>query len=425
MTEGNWLSEHGEPTARVLIVGGDDVDKRIDLMNALRDQFRLAAVGSDLRRAEKFVEAGFPFFYYPMDRGSNPLSDIRSFFFLSKVFRRLQPDLVHAFATKPSVWGRLAARAAGVPVVVGTIPGLGSLYSSDDLKTRMVRGLYEPLQRRACHKSQLTIFQNEGDLRQFVDSGVAPVQRSAIIPGSGVRTDLFDRTKINPQAIQRFRREVGAKEGDVVVSMMSRVIRSKGVMEFARAARDVLSRHQNVRFALIGPDDRNSLDRLSPRELEEVKESVSWLGERSNVREIFAGSDVFVLPSLYREGVPRALLEAASMGLPLITTRSPGCDTVVDEGVNGFLIGAGDTGALKNRLEELISDPLLRKRFSGESREIAVRRFDLSVVVQATSEHYKRLLDEAGRPALPARRPAQSSRKNVDTGTMGPTTTSG
>lgn len=422
MTSGTWKNK-GKPSASVLIVGGDDVDKRIDLMNALSDQFRFAAAGSDLRRAERFVEAGFPFFYYPMDRGNNPLSDLRSFFFLSKVIRRHQPDLVHAFATKPSVWGRMAARRAGVPVVIGTITGLGSLYSTNDLKTRLVRSLYEPLQRRACYGSELTIFQNESDLGQFIDAGVAPIQRSAIIPGSGVRTEEFDRSRVSVALVKRFRSEVGAKDGDVVITMMSRVIRSKGVMEFAKAARELLQRHPNVRFALVGPDDRMSLDRLSSAELDEIKESVEWLGERSDVREIFAGSDIFVLPSLYREGVPRALLEAASMGLPLITTKSPGCDAVVDHGKNGFLIEAGDVSALVKRLDELVSDPLVRRRFAAESREIAVRRFDLSVVVEATSRHYKRLLEEAGRPTVPAttsRGPKASPQRNLDTGTTGP-----
>ena len=98
--------------------------------------------------------------------------------------------------------------------------------------------------------------------------------------------------------------------------MMSRIIRSKGVMEFARAAQLLRASHPTARFVLVGPDDQNSLDRLSPRDLEEVQESVQWLGERSDVMAIYGATDVFVLPSLYREGVPRVLLEAASMGLP-------------------------------------------------------------------------------------------------------------
>ncbi|MDH3224839.1 MAG: glycosyltransferase, partial [Gemmatimonadota bacterium] len=259
MNDGIWHIERGGPSRRVLIVGGDDVHKRIDLMSALAGRFRFAGAGSDLRRAEDFVAAGFPFIYYPMDRGTNPLSDARSYWFLRRVIRRLQPDLVHAFATKPAVWGRLAARGANVPVVIGTLPGLGSLYSRHDLRTRFVRTIYEPLQKRACHGSDLTVFQNEGDLRQFVDAGLAPPDRTAIISGSGVRTDLLDPAKLNPGAARAVRREVGAKEGDVVVTMISRIIRSKGVLEFARAAQLLQETHPAAKFVLVGPDDQSSL----------------------------------------------------------------------------------------------------------------------------------------------------------------------
>ena len=431
MTEGIWHIERGGPARRVLIVGGDDVHKRIDLMQALASRFRFAAAGSDVRRADAFAEAGFPFIYYPMDRGSNPLNDARSYLFLRRVMRRLQPDLVHAFATKPAVWGRLAARAAGVPVVIGTLPGLGSLYSTSDLRTRIVRACYEPLQRRACHVSDLTVFQNEKDLRQFTETGVVPSERSAIISGSGVRTDELDPRTANPSAIRGLRAELEAGEGDVVVTMMSRIIRSKGVLEFARAAQLLRDTHPAARFVLVGPDDQSSLDRLSARELEEVNDSVLWLGERGDVRSIYGATDVFVLPSLYREGVPRVLLEAASMGLPLVTTRNPGCEAVVDEGRNGFLVEPGDAQALARKIGSLVAQPMLRKRFSQESREIAVRRFDLTVVVEATAAHYERLLEAAGRPAqygaLGIR--DRSSRDSdfthtgamKDTGTTGPT----
>ena len=421
----------GKPSARVLIVGGNDVNKRIELMKALSGRFQFSAAGSDIRRADEFLREGLPFYYFPMDRGTNPLNDARSYFFLGRIIRQLQPDLVHAFATKPAVWGRLAARRAGVPVVIGTLPGLGSLYSSDDLKTRLVRAVYEPLQRRACHASDLTVFQNERDLRQFIDGGVAPAQRSAIISGSGVRTDVMDPSKVSREAVRALRKEVDADEGDIVVTMMSRIIRSKGVIEFARAAQLLRERRPNVRFVLVGPDDQSSLDRLSQRELDEVTESVTWLGERSDVAAIYAGSDVFVLPSLYREGVPRVLLEAASMALPLVTTRNPGCEAVVDEGRNGFLVESGDADELTRKIQELADNPVLRKRFARESRDLAVRRFDLGVVVHATAAHYERLLDAAGRPAVPGATDGFEARSGSseaahsgdlrDTGTMGPT----
>ncbi|MGI9628361.1 MAG: glycosyltransferase family 4 protein, partial [Longimicrobiales bacterium] len=366
-----------------------------------------AAAGSDVKCADPFKAAGIPFQYFRMDRGWNPINDARTYLSLARVIKKLKPDLVHAFATKPAVWGRLAARRASSPVIVGTLPGLGSLYSFNDMLTRVIRTTYEPLQRRACYGSDLTIFQNQSDLNHFVDRSLSPELRSVIIPGSGVRTDRLDPKKADPEAARAFRRELDADERNVVVTMIARVIRSKGVREFAEAARILRESHPNIRFALVGPEDKESWDSLTPSEFDEVKESVRWLGRRSDVRSVYAGSDVFVLPS-YREGMPRVLLEAASMELPLVAARNPGCEAVVDHQINGFLVEPQDASGLASKIRELAVQPLLRKRFARASREIAVRRFDLTVVAEMTARHYQRLLTEAG--VLAGVQPAQEVR---------------
>lgn len=402
MTEPKGQFRWEGSAARVLLVGGEDVHKRIDLMSALSDRFQFAAAGTSLDLAGDFLAAGFPFFYYPMGRGANPLSDARTFFFLGRVIKQLQPDLVHAFATKPAVWGRLAARWADVPIVMGTLPGLGSLFSFHDVRTRVVRSVYQRLQRRACYGSALTVFQNMEDLGYFVEHGLVPKERAAVIPGSGVRTDILDRSTVGPAAVRRFRDEVGAREGEVVVTMIARMIRSKGVLEFARASKLLGDLRPKVHFVLVGPEDQRSWDSLSADELAEVKGSVRWLGEREDVKTIYAGSDIFALPS-YREGMPRVLLEAASMGLPLVATKTGGCEAVVDGESNGFLVDAGDAGALADRIRTLAAEPLLRKRFARQARRTATERFDLRVIAEATAVHYRRLLDAYGRPG-PSRR---------------------
>jgi len=387
-----------EPRPRILIVGGEDVHRRLDLMHSLADRFHFAAAGSEMELSRDFTAAGIPYFYYPLDRGINPLQDARTFFFLGRLIRRLQPDVVHAFATKPAVWGRLAARWAGAPRVIGTLPGLGALYSRDDLKTRLIRGLYQPLQRRACYASDLTIFQNQEDLNQFVQLGVTPADRSVVIPGSGVRTEVMDPRRARPEAARAFREEVGAAEHDVVVTMISRLLRSKGVREFAEVARRFSGEGLPATFVLVGPHDPEGWDSVSGEEIARVRASVRWLGERSDVRPIYAGSDVFVLPSRYREGMPRVLLEAASMGLPLVATRNPGSVAAVDHGRNGFLVESNEPDALADTIRTLVTQPLLRRRFAGESRKTALERFDLGVITEATADKYDELLRASGHP---------------------------
>jgi glycosyltransferase involved in cell wall biosynthesis len=174
--------------------------------------------------------------------------------------------------------------------------------------------------------------------------------------------------------------------------MVSRVIRSKGVLEFMAAARGLKEWRAEVHLLLIGPEDPESLDRLSPAEVQELKQVISWPGARDDIPAVLAVSDVFVLPSTYREGIPRVLLEALSMGLPIITTDSPGCREAVEEGGNGFLIRAGDAQELEAAVLRLVDDPVLRQRFGRLSRKMAVERFDLAVIADQTQGLYRRLL---------------------------------
>lgn len=370
---------------RILMIGTEDVDMRIELMQQLRDEFTLAAAGTAPALRQRFADTGFPYFLYPLPRGTSPARDVYAFAALLRLLRRFRPDVVHCFDSKPCVYGRLASRLAGVPVVLGTIPGLGSLYVEeagrpDGLARRLVRRLYERLQQLASHSADLTIFQNQTDATEFLGKGIVPRNKLTIVPGSGVRTDLFDPAHVSPDQRLRTRASLTVPEGALLVTMISRVIRTKGVLEYAAAAAEVRRRHPEVHFLLVGPADDRSLDRLSADERAELAGAVNWPGPRIDVAQILAASDVFVLPSFYREGIPRVLLEAASMGLPLVSTHSPGCTEVVEDGVNGYLVPVRDPVALAAAVVRLVADAEARARFGAESRRRAVARFDLSAV---------------------------------------------
>jgi glycosyltransferase involved in cell wall biosynthesis len=308
--------------------------------------------------------------------------------------RGLEPQIVHTFDTKPNVWGRVAAKLAAVPIVIGTVTGLGSLYAGNSPKTRLVRSIYQPMQAFACRISDLTIFQNHADARQFITDGVVSEQKARVILGSGIAADEFTSTRVSEAERAQLRRELGFQRDDMVVTMISRVIRSKGVLEFMAAAQDVGLFHADVRFLLIGPEDDESVDRLSAAELAQLRQSetVTWPGPRRDIPAVLAMSNVFVLPSAYREGIPRVLLEAASMGLPIVTTDTPGCNDVVENGVNGFLVPVRDSAALSQAISRLVEQPELCQRFGRISRQRAVERFDLSVVADQTRSVYQQLL---------------------------------
>ncbi len=168
---------------KVLIIGGEDVHARIELMRGLSGTYTLAAAGTARELALPFDRSGFPYFYYPLSRGVGPFSDVYAMVALLRLLGHFRPHIVHAFDTKPGVYGCLAARLARVPVVISTVTGLGSLYGADGFRPQLVRGVYERLQRMASQQSDITIFQNRDDRDEFV-------ARSSGRAGGQGRSDL-------------------------------------------------------------------------------------------------------------------------------------------------------------------------------------------------------------------------------------------
>ncbi|MGE3173745.1 MAG: glycosyltransferase family 4 protein [Planctomycetota bacterium] len=400
--------QRGEaPRAKVVLIGGPDVDARLPLVHRLAPEFDVTVFGASSMLAETFAQHGVSFRAYPLDRRLAPFSDVRTVRALTKLLRELRPDLVHAFDTKPGVFGCIAAQRAGVPSSVCTVTGLGSLYSAGGIKTALLRRVYEWLQRAASRRAARTVFQNHDDLRQLVAAGVVAPERATVILGSGVDTAHFAPARVAPGRRQELRAELGLPVDAVVVTMIARVTRTKGVLEFADAARAVRATRAGVRFLLVGPDDEGSRDRLRPEELQQLRQAVTWPGARADIVDVLAATDVFVLPTAYREGIPRVLLEAASMGLPMVTTDSPGCNEAVAAGENGLLIGSADPAALAMAVARLCDDPALRGRFGAASRRRAESLFDLGRVAERTRALYCELL--AGHASSSRRSPVQNS----------------
>lgn len=381
----------------VALVGGPDVDARIPLARELADRFRFVAYGSDANAEARFVENGIPFRGYPLSRRVAPIGDLRAIHRLATDFRAIRPDVVHAFDTKPGIYACVAARRARVPVVAATVTGLGSLYSRDDGTTRILRAVYETLQRIACRSSDFTVFQNGDDERRLLGARIAQRGKTAVVPGSGVDTRAFDPSRA-PMARARVRSSLGLADDAVVVTMVSRVTRTKGALDFAEVARRCRHAGPRVRFLVVGPDDRDSVDRLSPRELGELQSAALWVGPRKDVPDVLAASDVFVLPSVCREGIPRALLEAAASGLPLVTTDTPGCNEACRDGENGYCAPPGDVSALARAVSTLVADADLRRAFGAASRRLARDRFDLRVVAAQMARLWEDRLSAARAP---------------------------
>ena len=306
----------------------------------------------------------------PMQRaGTNPFSDLKTLFAYWRLLRRERPDVVLAYTQKPIIYAGMAARLFGKTRFHALMSGLGHLFSEDARDRVLVRGIFSRLYRSAL-KNAVTVFVfNRDDRADMIAAGIIGPQHNVLqVPGSGVDTRHFAAKPV--------------EEGPMTFLMMGRLMRDKGVYDFLEAARIVRRRHPDVRFQLLGrPEDSNRTG-ISAEEVRRlsVEYPVEFLAETRDVRPYLAGCSVFVLPSYYREGLPRTILEAMATGRAIITTDMPGCRDPIEPGGNGFVVPPKSPVALADAMCRLVIDPDLLTRMSLRSRQLAEQIYDVGLV---------------------------------------------
>ncbi len=332
---------------------------------------------------------------YPLDRrGLNPVMEARSLVGLYRIYRRWRPAVAHHFTIKPNLYGTLAARRAGVPVVVATVTGLGYIWADNGPKARLLRAALGPVYRAVLRLADAVIYLNEAD-REVLGG-----RRTVVIPGEGIDLAEFSPEAVPPERRLALRRALGLGPDAPVVLMVGRMLWHKGVDEFVKAARRLRPAFPEAAFLLVGPSDDGNPARIPVEALRawEAAGLIRYLGAREDVRDWMAIADVVVLPTYYREGLPRVLVEAAAMGRPLVATDVPGCRDVVADGVNGFLVPPRDGAALAEAIEAVLRDAELRARLGMAARRLAEARFSDRQVVDRILRLYAALLDEKGLP---------------------------
>ena len=286
------------------------------------------------------TELGVRFIPIVIDnKGKNPLKDLLLVFRFWRIFRNEKPDLVINYTIKPVVYGALAAAFRGIPVI-SVITGLGTVFVKENLLTKLVESLYRLSQR----KVEKLFFLNQDDFLVFKNRLLAKESQMIVLPGEGVDTAYF-----SPQA----KSEGGV--GPVKFLLMARMLWDKGVGEYVQAARLVKKHFDQAEFALLGFLDVENITAIPRQQVDKWAQEgvVSYLGVSNDVRPYITDTDCVVLPS-YREGVPRSLLEAASMAKPIITTDAVGCRDVVDDGKNGYLCRIKDVEHLAEKMIQFI-----------------------------------------------------------------------
>lgn len=357
-------------------------------MRALLERgWEVCALTPDGAFSGRFAAEGVRHVPYEIDRSSlNPFKEAAVVARLGRMFKDLKPDLLHTFTMKPNIYGALAASWAGVGKRVATVSGLGSFYVDGNASpgaSLFRRGLDE-LYAAAMRRVDRVVFVNPDDRGEFLRLGVCRSAQCALIPGDGVD-------------VKRFVPAERGEGGPVVVTMIARLIRDKGVEDFLAAAETLKARWgEGVVFQLAGeedpgnpwPADRARLAACAERGI------IRRLGFVEDVPALLRDTDVFALPSYYREGIPVSVLEAMSSGLAVVTTDAVGCrETVVPE-VSGLRVPVKDAAALASALDRLISDPALRRRLGAAARQRVRDVFAEERIVAAYLDVYRQLLGD-------------------------------
>lgn len=358
------------------------ISHRLEIARAARDSGHEVHVSADLDtpgEMERLEREGFHFHRVRLRRGGlNFVTDLRYFMELSGIINAVRPDLIHNVTVKPVVYGTMAARVRGVARVVNAISGLGYAFTGES--RRLLSEIVKAAYRVALHRPEVkVIFQNEDDIRTFIEAGIIERSQAVLIRGSGVDLDTFQCT---PEP-----------DGNPVVVLPARMLRDKGVLEFADAARKLRAAGCHAEFVMAGRADKANPAGLSERELASLQQEtgVKWLGHVGDMAALFSRSHIICLPS-YREGLPKSLLEACAAGRAIVTTDVPGCREAVRDGENGLLVEPRNSAALAAAIRTLIENATLRRAMGKAGRNRAEAEFDVRGVVRATLGLYRDML---------------------------------
>jgi glycosyltransferase involved in cell wall biosynthesis len=351
----------------------------------------ISAPGPEVAEVET---AGIRHVAVPMTRSFTPLADFVALWRLYQVMRRERFTIVHTHTPKPGLLGQLAARLAGVPIVVNTLHGF---YFHDHMPP-VWRRFYITLEKIAARCSDVILSQNSEDILTASAEGICPPAKIKYL-GNGIDVTRFDRARFDDGVLAHKRLELGLPPDAPVVGFVGRLVAEKGLLELVQAAQTIRGRLPEVRFLFIGPLDHEKPDAFKPEMAREygVADACIFTGMRQDMPELYALMDVFVLPS-HREGFPRSLMEASAMRVPCVATNIRGCREAVLPGRNGTLVPLRDVPALADAIIDLLSNRDQACRFGEEGRRLALERFDEQVIFEKVKAEYRRLLIVKGLP---------------------------
>jgi glycosyltransferase involved in cell wall biosynthesis len=351
---------------------------RLELAQTLRaNGHEVVLVSPEGKFALRLQELGFRWVCFPMARrGLNPLVELSTIVRLFGLYLREKPDLVHQFTVKCVLYGSLACFLLGIHSVVNSVEGLGHVFTEGERQRPWLRGLVKLIYRLVLRPTWVIVL-NPDDRQFFLKNHLVDPKRIVMILGTGV-----DIRKFSPRP---------ELKGISLIILPARLLWDKGVGEFVEAARQLRTSGLTARFALVGDSDSGNPASVQVAQLQawEKEGVIEWWGWKGNMTEVYAQATIICLPSYYREGLPKTLIEAAACGRPIVATNVPGCREVVRHGENGLLVEARDSKGLARALDYLIQNPNIRSKMGAEGRKIAEGEFSLELIIPQILAVYK------------------------------------
>lgn len=333
----------------------------------IKSGYEVIVTGPDQTDVDKIEELGARFVEIPMNKtGTSVLKDIKYCRSLVSLMRKEKPDITLGYTVKPVVYGSIAGKLSGVKNINCMVTGGGYTFIATSWKARVLGLIVRTLYRVGFACADHVVFQNSDDLKEFCERKLTARSKCSVVNGSGVNVDHYEVSKF-PEEMSFF--------------MLSRLLKSKGVVEYLRAAELVKKEYPNTKFFLLGKYETSMQDAV-PKEFVEqyIKNGIiQRFDETNDVRPYYGMSSVYVLPS-YREGTPRTVLEAMAMGRPIITTDTQGCRETVEENRNGFLVPIKDYEELARKMKLFIEQPKLVETMGTASREYVIEKFEVGKV---------------------------------------------
>lgn len=360
---------------------------RLPIAIAAKDRgYDVTIVTANSGKVDEIRQHGLKVIEAPFSRsGTSLLSEFSTFQFLYKLFKKEQPDLIHLVTIKPNIYGSLAASFFKNIKVINAISGMG--YNFSEGRKGLLQRFITVLMKIGYNREQVRfIFQNTTDLEDFIAMGLTEINRTTLIKGSGVDLNEF---KFSPAD------EVN-KDGLVTYILPARMLYDKGVGIFVEAGRILESQLKGkaklILAGTVDPDNKTGVPEADLIAMQ-VPGYIEWIGFQKNMPEVLRQSQVVVLPSYYREGVPKALIEACAIGRPIIATTMPGCIECVTDGFNGYQVIPKDAQNLADSILAIFNDAQLRAQMGKNSRTIAEENFSIQIVIDKTLELYQTSLN--------------------------------